>query len=70
VPNLKCRRCGELTNTAISDHIDSPDDQADRCFAFWNKGDKKWQQGCGYSDEDIIAIASRSYADRIIRECP
>ena len=66
MPSIICRRCGETTNTAICDHMNSPDDKADRCWARWVN--EKWERGCGYTDEDEIAIYNRGYADKLINE--
>ncbi len=46
MPIIKCRKCNNLTNTAVSDHIDSTDKMADRCYAYFK--DEKWIRGCAF----------------------
>ena len=64
MPTIKCRRCGGLTNTVFADHIDSPDDKADRCFLRWEND--KWVKGCGYDDADTFCLATRRYTDGVL----
>lgn len=48
MPILVCRECGRLTNTAVSDHIDSKDGKADSCYAAFVDGE--WVEGCNYKN--------------------
>jgi len=64
MPEIKCRRCGGMTNTAVADHMQSQDGKADRCFVRWDKGVP--EKGCGYDDTDTVAYLTRRPADGII----
>lgn len=56
MPEKICRKCGRMTNTAVCDWLDSPDEKADRCFAAFVDG--RWVEGCGFHDTDEYARLS------------
>lgn len=50
MPAVICRNCGQITNTALSDWINSKDEKADTCYARLSKN--KWEKGCCYDNGD------------------
>jgi DTW domain-containing protein YfiP len=56
-----CRKCGATTNTAVCDHMDSPDDMADGCYLKW---ENEWVKGCSYDDADSF---SKHFCDKLLK---
>ena len=60
---ILCNKCGGTTNTALSDHINSPfKGKAERCFARWENN--KWVEGCAFNDKDDVFMIN--FAKKII----
>jgi len=57
-----CRKCGSTTNTAVCDHVDSPDHLADQCYLAW---DGRWVKGCSYDSADEF---SKHFCDKLLTE--
>jgi hypothetical protein len=47
---IRCSKCGSITNTAVSNHLNNKNGEADSCYAKWE--DEKWVKGCGFDDAD------------------
>lgn len=63
MPSIKCRACGGVTNTAVSDHLFKfEDNEAEMCFAKFVDG--VWVKGCGY---DGASVYERILADAVIK---
>lgn len=62
MPEIICRKCGHITNTAVADHIDSKDDKADGCYARYT--DERWEKGCSYDEADPFF---KQFADKVMQ---
>ena len=60
---LICEGCGELTNTAICNYIETEDLVPTKCYARILEGTRAWTKGCGYNDCDPFM---QSMADSLI----
>jgi hypothetical protein len=54
MPEIRCKKCGGMTNTALSDHINNESGMADECYAKWDEVEMVWVRGCTKSKEEFI----------------
>ena len=59
---LKCKRCGRITNTTVSDFIDTLPD-AKKCYAAVDDKTKRWVKGCAYKK---ASKTDKRVADRLL----
>ena len=65
MPEVICIRCNHTTNTAISRHLDSPEGQADGCYARIKTNEKIWEKGCLYKEANCY---EKQYVETLCQE--
>lgn len=62
MPEMKCGKCGHITNTALCDWINGINNQAATCYARITEDGESWEKGCGFDSADGF---TRRYCERM-----